>query len=97
MRDAESVEVVVDSPSAVSRVQDNRCAAGNPCGTKTTPLTIRGRMCIHCHNKVHGCLRGGLWSKIGDDCQVRLEDLDEQGRAHIALGGTLIYFGCMGM
>ena len=40
-RDVESVEVVVDStPPDVSRVQDNRCAATNLCGTKTTPLTI---------------------------------------------------------
>ena len=69
VRDIESVEVVIDStPPAESQVQDNRCAAGNLCGTKTTPLTIGGHMCLNCHKKVHGCLCGSLWVERGDGC-----------------------------
>ena len=49
VRDVESVEVVVDSPPAVSRVQDNRCAAGNLCRMKTTPLTIGDHVCLNCN------------------------------------------------
>ena len=80
VRDVESVEVVVDSPPAVSRVQDSRCVDGNLCGMKTTPLTIGGHVCLNCHKKVHGCLCGNLWAERGDGCRVRLEDLSEQGR-----------------
>ena len=97
VRDVESVAIVADStPPAVSQVQDNRCAAGNLCGTKTTPLTIGGHVCLNCHKKVHGCLCGSLWTERGDGCRVRLEDLSEQGRAHTALVGALLCFGCMG-
>ena len=63
MRDVESVEVVVDSPPAVSQVQDNRCAAGNLCGTKTTPLTIGGCVCLNCHKKYMGVSVGNCGLK----------------------------------
>ena len=54
VRDVESVEVVVDStPPAVSQVKDSRCAAGNLCGTETTPLAIGGHVCLNCYKKVH--------------------------------------------
>ena len=97
-QDVESVEVVVDlTPPAVSRVQDNRCAAVNRCGMKTTPLTIGGHVRLNCHKKVHWCSCGSLWAERGDGCRVRLEDLSEQGRANTALVGALICFGCMGM
>ena len=79
------------------QVKDNRCAAGNLCGMKTTPLTIGGHVCLNCHKKVHGCLCGSLWAERGDGCRVGLEDLSEQGRANTALVGALICFGCMGM
>ena len=95
--DVESAEVVADlSPPTVSRDQDNRCTAGNFCGTKKTPLTIGSYMCLHCHKKGHWCLCGSVWTERGDDCRVRLEDLTEQGRANTALVGALICFGCMG-
>ena len=65
VRDVESVEVVVDSPPAVSRVQDNRCAAGNLCGMKAAPLTTGGYVWLNCHKK-HWCLCGSLWAERGD-------------------------------
>ena len=98
VRGVESVDIVVDStPPAVSQDQDNRRAAGNLCGTKTTPLTIGGHVCLNCHKKVHGCFCGNLWAERRDGCRVRLEDLGEQGRKNTALVGALICFGCMGM
>ncbi len=33
----------------------------------------------------------------GDACQVRLEDLSEQGRQNTEIVGALICFGCMGI
>ena len=98
VRGVESVEIVVDSTlPAVSQVQDNRCAAGNLCGTKTTPLTIGGHVCLNCHKKVHGCLCRSLWAERGEGCLVTLEDLGEQGRANTTLVDALICFGYMGM
>ena len=98
MLDVESVEIVADlTPQAVSQVQDTRCAAGNLHGMKTTPLTTGGHVCLNCHKKVHGCLCDSFWAKRGDGCQIRSEDLGEQGRANTALVGALIYFGRMGM
>ena len=80
VQDVERVEVMVDPTlPARAQVQDNRCAAGNLCGMKTTPLTRVGHVCLNCREKLHGCLCGSLWDERGDACRVRLEDLSEQG------------------
>ena len=98
VQDVERVEVLVDpTPPAREQVQDNRCAAGNLCGMKTTPLTRGGHVCLNCRKKLHGCLCGSLWDEQGDACRVRLEDLSEQGRQNTEIVGALICFGCMGI
>ena len=98
VQDVERVEALVDpTPPAREQVQDNRCAAGNLCGMKTTPLTSGGHVCLNCRKKLHWCLCGSLWEEPGDACQVRLEDLSEQGRQNTEIVGALICFGCMGI
>jgi hypothetical protein len=98
VQDVERIEVIVHpTPPARAQVQDNRCAAGNLCGMKTTPLTRGGHVCLNCHKKLHGCLCGSLWDERGDACRVRLEDLSEQGRQNTDIVGAMICFGCMGM
>ena len=81
---------------AQDRVNDNRCAAGEHCGMKTTPLHEKAHVCLNCNKKMHGNLCGHLWSERGDNCQIRQKDLTERAREKCKATGVLICFGCTG-
>ena len=99
MQDDDIEEVIADpSLPASTRVQDHRCAAGEHCGMKTTPLAPDGGyVCMNCDKKLHGSLCGTLWDERGDDCRVGVEDLSAHGRNKTTVVGALICLGCTGV
>jgi len=56
---------------AQDMVNDSRCAAGEHCGMKGTPLNEKAHLYLNCNKKMHGSLCGHLWSERGGDCQIR--------------------------
>ena len=77
-------------------MQDHRCAAGEHCLMKMTPLIlVNGHMCLNCNRPCHGSLCGQLWDERGDDCTFRVEDLSDFGRENQTRVGGLICKGCM--
>ena len=85
-------------PSSPARAQvgEHRCAAGEHCTMKTTPLNDdHQHVCLNCAKKLHGALCGKLWDERGDDCQFSVNDLNQHGRNMRTNAGVLICKSCM--